>query len=151
MAETLRVNIDHLWVYTPPPLSQHLEITKQDLAQLERGRLFRSCWLTFYHSLLPWLTALSSLFVSFSLQSPTLQAFIFVNAFSFSCVFSVSGWLLVYTCPYPLQRIYKSMCAATHGSGAVEMDGAMDGRRDGWVGGWTDREGGGCVCPLLWQ
>lgn len=40
------------------------------------------------------------------------------------------------------------MCVAPHaphGSGAVEMDGAMDGLRDGWVDGQIVREEDACV------
>lgn len=80
--------------------------------------------------------------------TPFLQAFIFANTLSFTCVFSARRWLLVYTVRTP-SSAYESVCAAPHaphGSGEVEMDGAMDGRR----GGWTDSEGGGCMCPPLW-
>lgn len=73
--------------------------------------------------------------------TPFLQAFIFANALSFSRGFSV------YTVRTP-SSAYESVCAAPHalhGSGAVEMDGAMDGRRDGWVDGQIVREADACV------
>ncbi len=147
MAETLRVNRDHLKASPLPPLIATLRDNQARFGTAGERKT---------------LSILLADFLSFPLAmadcpvqpvcvifctTPFLQAFIFANALSFSLVFSASRWLLVYTVRTP-SSAYESVCAAPHalhGSGAVEMDGAMDGWRDGWVDGQIVREADVCV------
>lgn len=138
---------DHLGA-SYPPLSQHLEITEQDLAQLERGRLLWFCWMTLYHSLLPRLTDSSGLFVSFSLHPlPSSLHFLEPSFFLWLILLRATLWtaasrrLLICTVRTPSSesvrvQTYKSVCVWAQDLTlhmAVKMDRWMDGRIDGQI------------------